>query len=380
MSFTNIGLSTSILKVLSGRNYTKATPIQQAAIPAILNGKDVLGIASTGSGKTASFVLPLLMNLQRDLVTKNRHVTVLVLVPTRELAMQVLEVFQTFSMGLLKPIRSMAVYGGVSINPQMIGLQGVNVLVATPGRLLELVESKAVYLSGIKTLVLDEADKMLNLGFKEEMTRIFELLPKKRQNLLFSATLSDDLNQINQFLLRDPLVIQITAITNTIGLINQVAYFVKEEKKGPLLRYLLKNNNWQQVLVFTSSAFKADAVADKLVKNGLDAEAIHSKKSQWARTEALRQFKSGDIGVLVTTDLLARGIDIEFLPCVINYELPRSPKDYIHRIGRTGRAESPGEAISFISPEDEHHFKIIQKKMGKWVERIETEELDLGGY
>jgi ATP-dependent RNA helicase RhlE len=340
----------------------------------------VLGIASTGSGKTAGFVLPLLMNLQTERVTKNRHVSVLVLVPTRELAAQVLEVFQTFGSGLSKPVKSMAVYGGVSINPQMIGLQGVNVLVATPGRLLELVQSKAVHLSGIKTLVLDEADKMLNLGFKEEMNRIFALLPKKRQNLLFSATLSDDLESINQFLLYDPLVIKIAAETNTIALINQVAYFVQEEKKGPLLRYLIKNNNWQQILVFTSSAFKADAVADKLIKNGLDAEAIHSKKSQWARSEALRQFKSGDIGVLVTTDLLARGIDIEFLPCVINYELPRSPKDYIHRIGRTGRAESPGNAISFITPDDEHHFKIIQKKMGKWVERIETENLNLTGY
>ena len=380
MSFTTLGLSKSLLEVLSGKNFTKATPIQQAAIPAILNGKDVLGIASTGSGKTAGFVLPLLMNLQTDRVTKNRHASVLVLVPTRELAVQVLEVFHTFSSGLSKPVKSMAVYGGVSINPQMIGLQGVNVLVATPGRLLELVQSKAVHLSGIKTLVLDEADKMLNLGFKEEMNRIFALLPKKRQNLLFSATLSDDLDNINQFLLHDPLVIKIAAETNTIGLINQVAYFVQEEKKGPLLRYLIKNNNWQQILVFTSSAFKADAVADKLVKNGLDAEAIHSKKSQWARTEALRQFKSGDIGVLVTTDLLARGIDIEFLPCVINYELPRSPKDYIHRIGRTGRAESPGDAISFITPDDEHHFKIIQKKMGKWVERIETENLNLTGY
>jgi ATP-dependent RNA helicase RhlE len=380
MSFTTLGLSKSLLEVLSGKNFTKATPIQQAAIPAILNGKDVLGIASTGSGKTAGFVLPLLMNLQTDRVTKNRHASVLVLVPTRELAVQVLEVFQVFGAGLSKPVKSMAVYGGVSINPQMIGLQGVNVLVATPGRLLELVQTKAVHLSGIKTLVLDEADKMLNLGFKEEMNRIFALLPKKRQNLLFSATLSDDLDNINQFLLHDPLVIKIAAESNTIGLINQVAYFVQEEKKGPLLRYLIKNNNWQQILVFTSSAFKADAVADKLVKNGLDAEAIHSKKSQWARSEALRQFKSGDIGVLVTTDLLARGIDIEFLPCVINYELPRSPKDYIHRIGRTGRAESPGEAISFITPEDEHHFKIIQKKMGKWVERIETENLNLTGY
>ncbi len=237
-----------------------------------------------------------------------------------------------------------------------------------------------MHLSDIKTLVLDEADKMLNLGFKEEMNRIFLLLPKKRQNLLFSATLSDDLNNITQFLLHDPLVIKIAAETNTIDLINQVAYSVEEERKGPLLRYLIKNSNWQQVLVFTSSAYKADAVADKLVKNGLDAEAIHSKKSQGARTDALRQFKSGDIRVLVTTDLLARGIDIEFLPCVINYELPRSPKDYIHRIGRTGRAKSAGEAISLITPDDEHHFKIIQKKMGKQVNRIETKELDFRGY
>jgi len=380
MSFTNIGLSKSILEVLSEKNYTQPTPIQHAAIPAILSGKDVLGIAGTGSGKTAGFVLPLLMKLQTDRITKNRHVTVLVLVPTRELAVQVREVFYTFGLGLSNPVQSMAVYGGVSINPQMIGLQGVNVLIATPGRLLELAESNAVHLSNIKTLVIDEADKMLSLGFKEEMNRIFALLPNLRQNLLFSATLSDDVNQINQFLLHNPLVIKIAEETNTIDLINQVAYFVKEERKGPLLRYLIKNNNWKQVLVFTSSAFKADAVADKLVKNGIDAEAIHSKKSQWARSEALLQFKSGDIGVLVTTDLLARGIDIEFLPCVINYELPRSPKDYIHRIGRTGRAESPGEAISFIAPDDQHHFKIIQKKMGKWVERIETEELDLRGY
>jgi ATP-dependent RNA helicase RhlE len=293
---------------------------------------------------------------------------------------QVQEVFYTFGSGLSKPIKSMAVYGGVSINPQMIGLQGVNVLVATPGRLLELVESKAVRLSDIKTLVLDEADKMLNLGFKEEMKRIFALLPKKRQNLLFSATLSEDVDNIKQMLLHDPLVIKIAEKEDTIDLINQLAYSVSEERKGPLLRYLIKTNKWKQVLVFTASAYKADAVADKLIKNGLDAEAIHSKKSQGARTEALRQFKQGEIQVLVTTDLLARGIDIEFLPCVINYELPRSPKDYIHRIGRTGRAESPGDAISLIVPDDEHHFKIIQKKMRRQVERIESEDLDLHGY
>lgn len=211
MSFTTLGLSSALLEVLSKQNYTKAYPIQKLAIPAILSGNDVLGIAATGSGKTASFVLPLLMNLQNNVVSKNRHATVLVVVPTRELAVQVSEVFQTFSSGLSTPIKSMAVYGGVSVNPQMIALQGVNVLVATPGRLLELVEAKAVHLSAIKTLVLDEADKMLNLGFKEEMDRIVKLLPQKRQNLLFSATLSDDLNSITQVLLHQPKVIKIEA-------------------------------------------------------------------------------------------------------------------------------------------------------------------------
>lgn len=380
MSFTTLGLSSALLNELSKQKYTKAYPIQEAAIPSILAGKDVLGIAATGSGKTASFVLPLLMNLQADMETKNRHVSILVVVPTRELAMQVREVFQTFGAGLSKPVKSMAVYGGVSINPQMIALQGVNVLVATPGRLLELVESKAVHLSHIRTLVLDEADKMLNLGFKDEMNKIFALLPKKRQNLLFSATLSDDLNSITSLLLHHPKVIKIVAEENSLSLINQVAYFVEAERKGPLLRYLINSQNLQQVLVFTSSSFKADAVVNKLGKHGIDAEAIHGKKSQWVRSEVLRQFKLGKIRVLVTTDLLARGIDIEFLPCVINYELPRSPKDFIHRIGRTGRAESPGDAISFVSPEEEHHFKIIQKKMGRWVERIETQDLNLSGH
>ncbi len=380
MSFTTLGLSSALLDVLSKKNYTKPYPIQEAAIPAILKGDDVLGIASTGSGKTASFVLPLLQQLQHKRVEKNRHVTVLVVVPTRELAVQVREVFNEFANGISAPIKTMAVFGGVSINPQMIGLQGVNVLVATPGRLLELVESKAVHLSDITTLVLDEADKMLNLGFKDEMNRIFALLPKKRQNLLFSATLSDDLNSITTLLLHNPKVIKIVAKENTLSLINQVAYFVEEEKKGPLLRYLIKSQDLQQVLVFTSSSYKADAVVDKLSKHGIDAEAIHGKKSQWVRTEVLRQFKQGKVRVVVCTDLLARGIDIEFLPCVINYELPRSPKDYIHRIGRTGRAESPGDAISLIAPDDEHHFKIIQKKMRRQVERIETENLKFSGY
>jgi len=380
MSFTSLGLSPALIKALADQNYLQPYPIQQEAIPAILKKRDVLGIAQTGSGKTAGYVLPILMNLQGKTVTKNRHVNVLVVVPTRELAMQVSEVFITFGAVLPDRVKTLAVFGGVSINPQMMALQGVNVLVATPGRLLELVESKAVHLSEIETLVLDEADKMLNMGFREEMSLIFKQLPKKRQNLLFSATLNDDVTRINQILLLNPVVIKIDQEENSIDLISQLGYFVSEEKKGPLLRYLIKTNDMKQVLVFASSVYKADNISDKLRKNGIKATAIHSKKSQGARTEALSKFKSGEIRVLVATDLISRGIDIQFLPYVINYELPRSPKDYIHRIGRTGRAESPGEAISLISPEEQHHFRIIQKKMGKWVTMIDSDNLNLQGF
>jgi len=380
MPFSSFGLSSALLKTLADQNYTQPYPIQKEAIPAILKRKDVLGIAQTGSGKTASYVLPILTNLQGNSDFKNRHVKVLVLVPTRELAAQVEKVFRLFGSALPERIKTLAVFGGVSINPQMIGMQGVQILIATPGRLLELVESNAVHLSDIDTLVLDEADKMLNLGFQEEMKRIFALLPQKRQNLLFSATLSDNLADINQILLHNPVVIKIEPEQEHINLIEQTGYFVPLEKKGPLLRYIIKHNDLKQVLVFTSSTFQADNVADKLCKNGIDAVSIHSKKSQGARTQALREFKSGELRVLVTTDLLARGIDIEFLPHVINYELPRSPKDYIHRIGRTGRAESTGEAISFVTPEDQHHFKIIQKKMGRWVTMIDSANLDFKSY
>lgn len=372
MSFESLGLAPYLLNTLSEQKYDQPYPIQDKAIPAILNKKDVLGIAPTGSGKTASYVLPVLMNLQRKKDIKNRHIEVLVLVPTRELAAQVSEVFRIFSENLPNPVKTLAVFGGVSINPQMMAIQGVRILVATPGRLLELIESNAVHISEIKTLILDEADKMLNLGFKMQIERIFELLPRERQNLLFSATLSDDAGKISNILLKDPHVIKLGTKEYDIELIKQSAYMVSEDKKGPLLRYLINHNNLQQVLVFTSSVFKAESVVNKLVKNGIDAEAIHGKRSQHARTEVLRQFKNGELRVMVSTDLLARGIDIEFLPHVINYELPRSPKDYIHRIGRTGRAESPGEAISIISPEELPHFKVIQKKMGKVIPLIES--------
>jgi ATP-dependent RNA helicase RhlE len=375
MPFSSLGISSSLIEALGRQDFTEPTPIQKEAIPAILKKKDVLGIAKTGSGKTASYVLPILMNLEGNKLSRNRHINVLVVVPTRELAVQVREVFQLFNSALTTPLKTMAVYGGVAINPQMKAMMGVNILVATPGRLLELVDSNAVSLSAIDTLVLDEADKMLNLGFKDEMNRIFSLLPKKRQNLLFSATLSDDVDSINRILLNDPLVIKIEEEENNIDLISQLGYFVSEEKKGPLLRYLIKTNDLRQVLVFASSTFNCDKITDKLQKNGINAMAIHSKKSQQARTKALENFKEGKLRVLVATDLISRGIDITFLPCVINYELPRSPKDYIHRIGRTGRAENPGEAISFVSPEEVHHFKIIQKKMGKWVTMIDSETL-----
>ncbi len=379
MPFSNLGLSPALLKVLVEQKYSEPYPIQSAAIPLILKKKDVLGISKTGSGKTASYVLPILMNLQDKNKPKNRSAQILVLVPTRELAVQVNLVFQLFSSGLDQKIKSLAVYGGVSINPQMMALNQVNVLIATPGRLLELISSNAVHLDEIETLVLDEADKMLSIGFEEEMQRILEYLPKKRQNLLFSATLSKDLDALKMLVLHNPVVVQIEEKENEeqLDLIQQIGYFVEEERKGPLLRYLIKHKEMKQVLVFTSSVYKADNVTDKLCKNGIDAMAIHSKKSQGARTDALTKFKAGKLKVLVATDLISRGIDISFLPFVINYELPRSPKDFIHRIGRTGRAENPGEAISLITPEDQHHFRVIQKKMGKWVTMIESEGLEL---
>jgi len=370
MPFSSLGLSPALLKTLEHQSFTAPTPIQELAIPAILSKKDVLGIAKTGSGKTASYVLPLLTNLQGSTGLKNRHADVLVLVPTRELAEQVKDVFRTFSRALTQPIKTVAVYGGVSINPQMMALQGVNVLVATPGRLLELAGSNAIHLSGIQTLVLDEADKMLNLGFKDELNKIIALLPEKRQNILLSATLSDDIEHIQRIMLREPVVVKIAAEEASLDLIRQVAYVVSEDKKGPFLRYLINHHEMKQVLVFASSVHQVDAVVNKLRKNNIDARAIHSKKSQGARTEALANFKSGKLRVLVSTDLMARGIDISFLPFVINYDLPRSPKDYIHRIGRTGRAEAVGDAISLVSVSELHHFEVIQKKMGRTVNLI----------
>jgi ATP-dependent RNA helicase RhlE len=380
MSFADLGLSEALLKIVKKYDFPTPYPIQIAAIPAILSGKDVLGIAQTGSGKTASFVLPILQQFQNKPAAKNRHIKALIVVPTRELAVQVGEVVKTFSENLPRPVKSLAVFGGVSINPQMIQMQGVEILIATPGRLLDLADNNAMQLAELDILVLDEADKMLNLGFKDEMNRIFALLPKRRQNLLFSATLGKDIDTITEMLLRNPVKIEVEREVENLDLIQQTGYSVTEERRGPLLRYLIKTQELKQVLVFTSSVHKADTVVNKLKQNGITALALHSQKSQGARTDALRYFKSGEITVLVATDLASRGIDIPFLPVVINYELPRSPKDFIHRIGRTGRAGAEGTAISFIGIEDEQHFKVIQKKMGRRVEIIDAQDFNLHGY
>jgi ATP-dependent RNA helicase RhlE len=376
MPFSSLGLPKHLVDALNQNNIKSPYPIQEQAIPIILDKKDVLGIAPTGSGKTASYVLPILANLEGQAKLKDRHVAVLILVPTRELAIQVNEVFKNFTSFLPFNCKTMAVYGGTSVNVQMKTMSNLSILIATPGRLLDLISSNAVHLDGLKTFVIDEADKMLNLGFKEELDKIIYLMPKKRQNLLFSATLNPNIESLQRVMLNDPLIIQIASEENNMELIHQTAFAVSPEKKGPLLRYLIESKNMQQVLIFTSSVFLADTLVKKLNQNNIQAKAIHGQKSQFARTTALDNFKEGKLRVLVATDILSRGIDVQFLPYVINYELPRSPKDYIHRIGRTGRAENPGEAISLVSPEEEHHFKVIQKKMKMDVELIDASHLD----
>ncbi len=381
MPFSKLGLAPYFLDALAHYHYAEPTPIQASAIPAILERSDVLGIAKTGAGKTACYVLPILQQLEEARAFQYREPTVLVLVPTRELADQVREVFLDFMPCVNEGFSCFAVYGGVSINTQMQKIGKVNILVATPGRLLDLVEKNAVRLSSVETLVLDEADKILNLGFKEEVDRILALLPAKRQNLLFSATLSPDLSKVQQVLLTDPVVCQIEVVEGSLELIDQIAYSVSQERKGPFLRYLIKSQYAdKQVLVFVASKRRADNLVQKLCKNNVKAAAVHSNMGQNTRRDTLQRFKAGRLPVLVATDLLARGIDIEALPCVINYELPRSPKDYVHRIGRTGRAEVRGDAISLVTPEEMDHFQVIQKKMGRSVPIVESEEIDLAAY
>lgn len=380
MSFSSLGLSKPLVKTISQQEFTQPTPIQQEAIPAILKGKDVVGIAQTGSGKTAAYTLPVLELLQGKAPLRNRFARVLVLVPTRELALQVDGEFRLMGMGLPKRIKTMAVFGGVSINPQMMQMNAVEVLIATPGRLLDLVSHKAVQLSEVEILVLDEADRILHMGFQEEVDKVLAMLPARRQNLLFSATLGEEVEAFAAKLLQAPVKIEINEEASTPDTIKQLAYEIDAAKKGPFLRYLIKKHDMQQVLVFTSSKRTADNVVGKLHKNGIQAAALHGDKSQGARIEALKKFKNGKLRVLVATDLASRGIDIKFLPYVINYELPRSPKEYVHRIGRTGRAEASGEAITLLAPEDRQHFGVIQKKMGREVEVLPGNDIDIAGY
>ncbi|WP_294286167.1 DEAD/DEAH box helicase [uncultured Chryseobacterium sp.] len=380
MSFESLGLSHPIIRSVKKLGYLKPFPIQEQAVPVILQGKDLMGIAQTGSGKTACFVMPVLEKLQNAEVKKDRNIQVLVLVPTRELAIQIDEVFRAFTDNLKREIRTMAVYGGVSINPQMKGLFGVEVLIATPGRLLDLIDHNAVSISGIRHLIIDEADKMFQLGFGEELDKLFAMMPVAKQTTLFSATLNDKVAEIKERLTINPVIIEIKKEEVEIDNIEQLAYHVSPERKGPFLRYLIKEKKVEKALVFVSSTRSADNLVEKLKKNKIKAVAIHSQKSQGARRNNLEEFKVDGAQILVATDLIGRGIHIESLPCVINYELPRSPLDYIHRIGRTGRANEKGTAISILTDDELQHFRVIQKKMGKKVPLQRTEGLDLHGY
>ena len=381
MSFEALGLSSNIIRSVKKLGYLKPFPIQEQAVPVILQGKNLMGIAQTGSGKTACFVMPILEKLQNTEVKKDRNVQVLILVPTRELAIQIDEVFRAFTDNLKREVRTMAVYGGVSINPQMKGLFGIEILIATPGRLLDLIEHNALSISGIKHLVIDEADKMFQLGFGEEMNKLFAMMPVVKQTTLFSATLNDKVSEMKERLsIINPTLIEIKKEEVEIDNIEQLAYHVAPENKGPFLRYLIKEKKVEKALIFVSSTRSADNLVEKLKKNKIKAVAIHSQKSQGARRNNLEEFKVNGAQILVATDLIGRGIHIDDLPCVINYELPRSPLDYIHRIGRTGRAGEKGTAINILTDDELQHFRVIQKKMGKKVTLQRTEGLDLHSY
>lgn len=380
MSFESLGLSHNIIHSVKKLGYLKPFPIQEQAIPVILKGKDLMGIAQTGSGKTACFVMPILEKLQNEDVKKDRNIQVLVLVPTRELAIQIDEVFRSFTENLKREIRTMAVYGGVSINPQMKGMFGVEVLIATPGRLLDLIANKALSISSIQHLVIDEADKMFQLGFGEEMNQLFAQMPVMKQTTMFSATLDDKVSEMRNRVTMNPVLVEIKKEEVEIENIEQLAYHVSPENKGPFLRYLIKEKNIKKALIFVSSTKSADSLVEKLKKNKIKAVAIHGQKSQGARRNNLEEFKVNGAQILVTTDLLGRGIHIDSLPCVINYELPRSPLDYIHRIGRTGRANETGTAINILTDDELQHFRVIQKKMGKKITLQRTEDINLHGY
>jgi len=369
MSFETLGLSAELLRAVSEQGYTEPTPVQSKAIPAILEGKDVMAGAQTGTGKTAGFTLPLLQRLSENPNTSARRpIRALVLTPTRELAAQVGESIEIYGRHL--PLRSTVIFGGVKINPQKDKLrQGVDILVATPGRLLDHISQRTVDLSQVEILVLDEADRMLDMGFVNDIRKLLALMPANsvRQNLLFSATFSREIKQLADRLLDHPELIEVARCKTTAERIAQVVHPVDKRRKRELLSHMIGSNNWRQVLVFTRTKHGANRLAQQLVRDGLSAAAIHGNKTQGARTRALAEFKSGAVRVLVATDIAARGLDIDQLPHVVNFELPNVPEDYVHRIGRTGRAGMEGEAVSLVCV-DEHKLlrdieKLLQRKI-----------------
>ncbi|MFS2223306.1 ATP-dependent RNA helicase RhlE [Pantoea sp. B65] len=374
MSFDSLGLSADILRAVEEQGYREPTPIQRQAIPVVLSGRDLMASAQTGTGKTAGFTLPLLQILTNSNphAKGRRPVRALILTPTRELAAQVGENVSEYSKYL--NIRSMVVFGGVSINPQMMKLRGgVDVLVATPGRLLDLEHQNAVDLSHIEVLVLDEADRMLDMGFIHDIRRVLAKLPAKRQNLLFSATFSDEIKGLAEKLLTNPEQVSVARRNTASEQVTQHVMFVDKKRKRELLSFLIGRDNWQQVLVFTRTKHGANHLAEQLNKDGITSAAIHGNKSQGARTRALSDFKEGGIRVLVATDIAARGLDIEELPHVVNYELPNVPEDYVHRIGRTGRAAATGEALSLVCVDEHKLLRDIERVLKREVPRSAVE-------
>ncbi len=368
-SFASLGLSAEILRAVSDEGYTQPTPIQLQAIPVVLEGRDVLAGAQTGTGKTAGFTLPMLHLLSnRSTPVRRGGVRALVLTPTRELAAQVEESVRTYGRHL--KLRSALVFGGVGINPQIDALRaGVDILVATPGRLLDLIGQKAVDLGMVEILVLDEADRMLDMGFIRDIRKVLALLPKKRQNLLFSATFSDEIRTLADGLLDKPVLVEVARRNADSEQVEQRIHPVDKSGKRGLLSHLVRSGDWRQVLVFTRTKHGANRLAEQLGKDGIEAAAIHGNKSQGARTRALSGFKAGEVRVLVATDIAARGLDIEQLPHVVNYELPNVAADYVHRIGRTGRAGSTGEAISLVSPDEHAYLADIERLLKRRLPR-----------
>ena len=363
MSFNSLGLSDALLKAISKKGYTTPSPIQQKAIPPILEGKDVLASAQTGTGKTAGFTLPILQILSQGKHLSHRPIRALILTPTRELAAQIYDNIQEY--GEFLDLRSAVIFGGVNQNPQTAQIRrGLDILVATPGRLIDLQNQGLVSLSKVEILVLDEADRMLDMGFLRDIERLIKLLPPKRQNLLFSATFSKDIKKLAMGILHHPVQVEATPENTTVDAIIQKIYPCAKEKKTELIIKLITEGNWKQILVFTRTKQGANKLTEAMISSGIKAAAIHGNKGQGARTKALAGFKDGSLTALVATDIAARGLDIPLLPHVVNFELPNIPEDYVHRIGRTGRAGASGEAISLFSPDETVFLRDIEKLVG----------------